>query len=320
MVGNQHRKGSGPPAPVTLIKGNEDALVQRALRETRTQLTRLAPEAEAESFSAATYESGELATYTSGSLFATEKILTVTDLEQMSDAFAQDFAAYITAPFDGIWIIALHGGGNRGQRVLRAIKAAQFPVITCETPKGDQAKIALVLEEVRDQGGNMDRDAAEALVAALGGELGELLASARQLTFDSGGHITREAVHTFHRGRVETKPYEVADALAEGNQTRALLLVRQAFATGVPPVVVVSALASKFRLLAKAKVPGLSPADVKAHPFQMDRARREAMRWSEPALGRAIRQIARADAAVKGESRAPEGAVELCIMEIARTR
>lgn len=307
-----------PPPPITLIKGSEDALVDRATRRSVAAVRGASPAVEVTEFSAENYEPGDLATHASGSLFADETLLLISDLDKMSDAFVNDFERYLKNPDPKVWIVAKHRGGNRGQRVLKALSAAGVPTIDAAPVKRDDQKVNLVVEEVRDHDGAISREAAQNLVSALGGNLSELLASARQLVDDSGGDVTAEVVETFHRGRVETKPYEVAQAVADRDTTRALLLARQAFATRVPAVVIVAALASKFRLLAKVKGAGITAAELKVPSWQVDRARREARAWSEESLGRAILAIADADAEVKGESRTPEGAVELCLIEIAR--
>ena len=309
-----------PPAAITLVKGPEAALAERAVAQWKTRMHQVVPDAELVEFSAQSYEGGDLATHTSGSLFTEDKLLVIRDLDKMNAVFAKDFEGYLRSPAPQAWIIALHKGGNRGQRILKALAEMRAPEISAATVKSDHDKADLVVQEVASQGGAISREAAMDLVGALGGDLGELLASARQLVFDSGGNITPETVRTFHRGRVETRPYEVAQALAQRDATQALLLARQAFATKVPPVVIVSALANKFRLLAKAKIPGITAAELKVPSWQLDRARKESHRWSEEALGKAIIAIADADAEVKGESRTPEGAIELCIMEISRAQ
>lgn len=310
---------SGQPALITLIRGSERALAERELRQLRRRIATIAPEAEETTFNAGDYEKGDLAMLTAASLFADEKLLIVNQLETAGPQFVEDFEKYLTTPEPGVWMILLHQGGAQGPRLPKAINAAGYPTIACDPIKGDGEKMNLVAAEVNQENATITRDGAEALVAALGDDLGELLSSARQLAFDTGGHITREAVDVFHRGRVETKPYEVAQALAEKDGTRALLLVRQAFATGVAPVVIVSVLASKFRVLAKMKVPGLSEKDLKMPRWLADRTRKEAALWSEKELGEAILAIARADGAVKGLSRTPEGAVELCLIEITQS-
>lgn len=306
------------PSPITLIKGSEEALVDRATRRLVGEVKSFAPEVEQVDFSAETYEEGELAAYASGSLFAEDKLLVVSDLDKMSDAFSREFESYLRSPAPQVWIVAKHRGGNRGQRILKALETAGAPTVDASPVKRDDDKVELVVQEVRDHDGVITREAAQNLVSALGGDLAELLASARQLVDDSGGEVTAQVVDTFHRGRVETRPYEVAQALADRDTTKALLLARQAFATQVPPVVIVAALATKFRLLAKVKIPGITASELKVPSWQVDRARREARAWSEESLGRAILAIADADAEVKGESRTPQGAIELCIIEIAR--
>ena len=309
-----------PPAPITLIRGGEDALVLRATTQIRTAVQSVAPDVEIVEFSAQTYEKGELATHASGSLFSDERLLIISDLDKMSDDFATDFENYVKNPAQSVWVIAQHRGGNKGARIIRALKAGKFPEISAAPVKGNEQKAELVADEVRSVGGSITRQAAADLVAALGGELGELLASARQLVADCGGDITPDAVRIFHQGRVETRPFEVAQALAEHDSTRALLLLRQALGTKVPLVVIVAALASEFRLMAKVKIPGVTAAELKVQPWMLDNSRKRARGWNEEHLGKAIRIIADADAAVKGESRTPEAVIDLCIMEIARIR
>ena len=308
------------PAPITLIRGGEDALVLRATTQTREAVQSVAPGVEIVEFSAQTYGKGELAMHASGSLFSDERLLIISDLDKMSDDFAADFERYIKNPTQSVWVIAQHRGGNKGARITRALKAGKFPEISAAPVKGNEQKAQLVADEVRRGGGSISRQAAHDLVSALGGELGELLASARQLVADSGGDITQDAVRIFHRGRVETRPFDVAQAVADRDFTRAMVLVRQALGTKVPPVVIVAALASEFRIMAKVKVPGITAAELGVQTWMLDNARRRARVWKEEDLGQAIRIIADADAAVKGESRTPEAAIDLCIMKIARIR
>lgn len=72
--------------------------------------------------------------------------------------------------------------------------------------------------------------------------------------------------------------------------------------------------------MAKVKIPGVTAAELKVQPWMLDNSRKRARGWNEEHLGKAIRIIADADAAVKGESRTPEAVIDLCIMEIARIR
>lgn len=305
-------------APITLCHGPERALADRHIADVRKALENGVPGLEVTSLDVSHYQKGQLLTLTSSSLFSDEKLLLLTNLEQPTDAFQEDFLDYIDSPVEGIWVVATHAGGNRAPKIPRKMKAKGFPVIKCVAPKQDRDKVALVIEEVRRKGGSIEQVAANSLVAALGSDLSELLGAAAQLVADSGGMIEDSHVHTFHKGRVETKPYEVAEALADQNGARALLLVRQAYATQVSPVVIVSVLATKFRTLTKLKTPRVTPAEMKMPRWLVDKGRQQAARWDEGKLGAAMVLLAEADEAVKGKSRTPESAVELTIMKIAR--
>ena len=311
---------AGSPPAISLVSGPEQALADRAVAAQLKALHRFAPTAEKSEASAASYQKGDLAGLLSSSLFADEQILVFTDVENATDAFIDDFTPYVSDPLPGVWVVLRHGGGSRAQRVTRAVKSAGFPITKCDALKGargDAQKFALVQEEAQEAGGSIDRDAAESLVAALGDTLGELLAAARQLVHDSGGHVTQETVHTYFRGRVEARPYEVADAIAKGNGTGALLLARQAAATGVAPVVTVAALATTFRRMAGLSA-GAPPNELGMEPWMADRVRQDARGWSDEALGYAICRTAKADSDVKGGSRDAAGALELCLIDITR--
>ena len=307
-------------SPVTLLQGSERALVERELRSLRSRLAKIAPEAEWTTVSAVDYVAGEMASLVAPSLFSEERVVHVEGVQDTSPEFESDLLGYLKNPAPGVWMILEHAGGNKAPRVPRAVKGAGFPVVSCAPVKSDRDKSRLVVEEVRAAGGSITPGAADALVAAVRDELMELLASARQLVADSGGTVDEGAVRTYFRGRVETRPWEVAEALAEGDGVRSFLLARQALTAGVAPVMIVAALASTFRTLAKAKVPGLPNSELDPRGWLADKARRNARGWREDTLGRALVMISEADVDVKGRMKASDAAVELCIVRIARAR
>ena len=85
-------------------------------------------------------------------------------------------------------------------------------------------------------------------------------------------------------------------------------------------MVIVAALASTFRSLAKAKVIGIPSSEIDPVSWRADKARRNARGWREETLGRALVMISEADLDVKGRLKASDAAVELCIARIARAR
>ena len=113
----------------------------------------------------------------------------------------------------------------------------------------------------------------------------------------------------------------MADAALAGNAGQAVALLRHALATGVDPVPIVAALASKLRVLAKvAAVRGRGAAAVRElglAPWQTDRAMADLRRWTPEGLASAISAVAQADAEVKGEGRDAQFAVERAVLRVA---
>jgi DNA polymerase-3 subunit delta len=214
-----------------------------------------------------------------------------------------------------------HGGGQRGKRLLDAVRAAGHPVAVCETIKRDADKAAFVTQELRRAGRRMEARAVRSLVDAVGSDLRELAAACAQLVADTSGVISVEVVERYYGGRIEATGFRVADAAVDGNAGEAVALLRHAFATGVDPVPLVAALAARLRVLAKVSaVRGRGPGaerDLGLAPWQVDRSRKELNRWTPEALASAITAVAQADAEVKGASRDPRFAVERAVLRIA---
>ena len=307
-------------APIVLIKGSEGLLVDRALDQLRFLAHQADPNLERTDIVAATYQAGQIDVIASPSLFGESRMVIIRDLETMSDALAADLLAYASAPAPDVWLFLAHPGGNaRGKKVIDAIAKAKWPVIPAEPLKNDREKLALIASDVRSARRQMDNEAMQALVDALGNDPRAMAGALAQLLSDVSGRITLEDVRRYQAGRVEATGYDVADAAVAGHSAKALTLTRHAFATGIAPQVLVAALAMKFRAMAKVSIGG-GASSLKMAPWQVDRARRELRGWSDNSLAAAFGAIATADAETKGESRDPQRAIEKAIITICRLR
>ena len=307
-------------APIVLIKGSEGLLVDRALDQLRFLAHQADPNLERTDIVAATYQAGQIDVIASPSLFGESRMVIIRDLETMSDALAADLIAYASAPAPDVWLFLAHPGGNaRGKKVIDAIAKAKWPVIPAEPLKNDREKLALIASDVRSARRQMDNEAMQALVDALGNDPRAMAGALAQLLSDVSGRITLEGVRRYQAGRVEATGYDVADAAVAGHSAKALTLTRHAFATGIAPQVLVAALAMKFRAMAKVSIGG-GASSLKMAPWQVDRARRELRGWSDNSLAAAFGAIATADAETKGESRDPQRAIEKAIITICRLR
>lgn len=314
------------PAPVVLLAGSEEHLADRALSALTTRMRELDPTFERTDVSAAGYQKGQLATWTSPSLFDERSLVLVDGVDVASDAFVEDVLDYLTAPAETVVLVLRHRGGNKAKKVLDVARGVPgVAEVSCQPLKRDQEKVDLVLADVRRARRRIDLDAARALVAALGSDLGELVAAVDQLLTDTDGTITEDAVHRYHGGRREATGFEVADAAVEGRTGQALVLVRHAAATGVPPVLVVAALAARLRQLARVAAAGRGRSadvarDLGMAPWLIDRARRDLLHLSPEGLGEAILAVAAADHAVKGGGADPQHALERAVRIVGEAR
>lgn len=309
-------------APVVLVSGAEELLADRAVE----RLIRLGKEQDAglevTVLDAAEHTPGALGVLTSPSLFAEDRLVVVEGLDRAPDALIEEALAYLGAPAPGAFLVLRHAGGQRGKKLLDALRAG-FPVVVCEPVKKDADKSAFVVAELRRAGRRADAQAVRALVDAVGSDLRELASACAQLVADTppGTAIRSDVVDRYYGGRIEATGFRVADTAIEGHPGRAVALLRHAFATGADPVPVVAALAAKLRILAKvAATRGRGAAatrDLGLAPWQVDRALKDLTRWTPEGLAAAITAVAQADAEVKGGGRDPQFAVERAVLRVA---
>lgn len=308
---------------MVLLRVGEEVLGDRAVARLLDQARRRDPATEIVTLEAATYESHQLDQLTSPSLFGEPRLVQVPALEQMTDALLADLLAYLPRAEPDVVVLLRHNGGQRGKKLLDAVAASPYPVVTIPAVKSARDKADLLVAEARRAGRRIEPDAVGALVDAMGSDLRELLGALSQLVADTDGPITAAAVHTYYAGRFEATGFTVADAAAAGNVAKAVTALRHAIATGTDPVPIVAALAMKIRQLARVAASGgrnLSPRDLGMAPWQAERARRELAGWSDDALAYAIQAVAKADADVKGGARDQVHAVERAVLAICNAR
>lgn len=316
--------GTGVP-PYVLISGPEELLAQRALAATLDALRATDPQIDVVRLAAATYEPGQIGVHASPSLFGGSTAIVVPDADEAGEELIKDLLAYLAAPAEHVTLIVGHRGGNRGKKLLDALKAAKARVLAAPAIKTDRDKSDFVAGEFRMARRRITPEAVRALVEAVGKDVSELAAACAQLVADTRGTVDDAVVATYHGGRIEATGFRVADAAVAGNAGEALALLRHALAAGVDPVPIVAVLASQLRQLVKvAGAPRGSGAALASAlemaPWQIDRARRALSGWDLDGLGVAIQAVAAADFAVKGGGRDPEYAVERAVLDICRAR
>ncbi|MFG6502254.1 DNA polymerase III subunit delta [Microbacterium sp. P05] len=312
------------PAPIVLISGPEEVCAERAIAGLRDYLRAEDPSLEIADVRADDYTAGTLLTVSSPSLFGEPRLVRIAGVEKASDTFLAEAISYLAQPQEGATVVLRHTGASvRGKKLLDAVRAGQGGgiEIACAAVKRDSDRYDFAAGEFSTARKRIAPSALRTLVSAFADDLTELGAACQQLISDVPGDIDDRIVERYYGGRVETSAFAVADTAIAGRYGDALLALRHALASGADPVPLVAAVAMKLRTMARVagnREPSSAlAARLGMKDWQVDRARRDLMGWSQTTLGMAIHATARADSEVKGASRDPVFALERMITVIA---
>ncbi len=263
-----------------------------------------------------------LAEIASPSLFAEPRLLVIRGLQDLAKDMTDPLVSVVEDDAADVAVVAVHAGGAKGKAVLEALKGVGAKVVAVPKLTSVRDREQFVIDEVKQAGGRIDREAAVDLVAAIGTDLRELATACAQLVVDVGKGIGVAEVATYYRGRAESSGFTVADRAVEGNAAAAIETLRWAFATGLDPILVSSSLAANLRLIAQVAAAGHgSPEAVAARlgmpAWKVRRAQDWLRRWRPDPLARAIRAVAVADADLKGAADDAAYAVERAVLLVA---
>lgn len=300
--------GDTQPASTTLVVGPEDFLAERAVATVVRSATRLDPETEVTRRRAGDLTGNAVAELVGASLFGSARVLVITDLDDIQPTAVQGICTEVAAVPEGSFVVMVHPGGSKGQRALKEIREVVDAEVTCARITRGEDLLSFVRAEARASRGKISQDAAQRLVEVLGQDLRALAAATAQLVADSDGPVTLDVVSRYFEGRAEVKGWTIADLAVAGDTDQALLELRWALSTGTAPVLVVGALATSVRTLARLQAlpRGVREADVardlRVPPWKIRVLRTQLRGWRAATLADAIQTVAQADLAVKGES------------------
>jgi len=308
---------------VTLIHGPERLLAERAVTAVLARAAERSPHATHSRVSAGQLDRGRLAEITAASLLSPTAVTVIDQLADLPPDLADDLVALAADPGDDLALVLVHEGGVKGKAVLDRLRNAGVSVVEAPSVKAWELP-QFAAAEARQGGGRIDRGTAEALVEAVGSDLRSVAAAVAQLLADAeDATITGAHVRRYFAGRAEVSGFAIADHCLDGNHEAALGSLRWALETGVPPVLISSAVASGLRNLGKylgARDERLRDADlarrISVPPWKLKDLSRQARGWTSTGVARAIRLTARADAQVKGASGDAEYALERLVLGV----
>jgi len=317
---------AAPIAPVTVVVGEEEFLVDRAVRDLITAARAADLGGDIHDLDGAALGSGELESLTSPSLFGGGCVLIVRSAQNVGKDVAAELSGYAARPAPDVALVLTHAGGAKGKDLLASVRAVGAQVIECPKVTRFADRLTFVRTEFRRVGKRADDGAARALLDAIGSDLRELAAACDQLAADTEGQVDETVVARYYRGRAEATGFTVADRAVEGHLAASLEQLRWALDTGVAPVLICSALAQGVRLLGRV---GSAPrgassaalaAEVGAPPWKIDRVRQQLRGWHPQGIARALQAVAEADAQVKGEAVSAAYALERTVRRIVASR
>ena len=269
---------------------------------------------------------GRFAETIAPSLFAEKRVVVIRALHEAPSEIVEEIERDLEIADPNVHLIFIHGGGNKAKGFVDRLKKSKALVISCEPLKKVSDKESFIKNEFKEAGRKVSPAAISALIDATGSDMRELAASCRQIAFDVAASkevIDEGDIANFYQGRVEASGFDVADAVIAGDETGALIALRNALDTGTDPVMIIAATASSVRTIAKVagEPRNANPYQLASKlglaPWQIEKARKSISRWSPQLIKFSIQELAAADVAVKGGESDPIYAVERCVLAIA---
>lgn len=312
---------------VFLVTGPEEFVNERQVAEIRATVHSLDPESEHGTVAGDSLTAASLAELSAPSLFSSTRLVVVTEADEIDDGLHQHLLDYAGAPDPDVCLVLVHPGGPKGSGLLSKLR--KLPAVT--EHKADKIRagghVDFVGTEARRHGQQIDREAAEFLVQAIGNDLRGLASAVDQLCHDfPGTSLEHSLVRQYFSGRAEVKGFDIADKALDGHLADALAELRWALNLGVDGPAITGPFAFKVRQLARlmGSPPGMRDADlareVGVPPFAVKRLRAQLRAWEPAGMAAAVQAVATADAAVKGRAEATDYELERMIFRIVGAR
>ncbi|NNH74198.1 DNA polymerase III subunit delta [Nocardia uniformis] len=311
------------PAPLHLVLGEEELLIERAIAAITAQARAVSDNADSmpvDRMRAGDASTAELAEMLSPSLFAEDRVIILESAaEAGKDAVAVVTEAATALP-DGVVLMVVHSGGGRAKALAPALQKLGAQVHNCAKLKSNE-KAEFVRNEFRAAGVRPPADVVQTMLEAVGSELRELAAACSQLVADTGGKVDVAAVRRYYSGKAEVSGFDVAELAVTGDRPAAMEALRWATDRGVPAVLLADALADSVHTIARVGSAGrgdpfkLAP-ELGMPPWKVKKAQAQARGWNPGTIGQALQVVAGLNGDVKGGAADTNYALEHALSRI----
>ncbi|BBX72889.1 DNA polymerase III subunit delta [Mycobacterium shinjukuense] len=308
-----------------LVLGDEELLIERAvaqiLRSVRQRAGAGADDVPVNRMRAGDVSTHELAELLSPSLFAEERMVV---LEAAAEA-GKDAAAVIAAMAAdipaGTVLVVVHSGAGRAKALAGELRSLGAQVHPCAKITKASERADFVREEFRSLRVSVDEQTVTALLDAVGSDIRELASACSQLVADTAGAVDAAAVRRYHSGKAEVRGFDIADKAVAGDVSGAVEALRWAMMRGEPLVVLADALAEAIHTIGRVGPLSGDPYRLAAQlgmpPWRVQKAQKQARRWSRDSVATAMKLVAALNANVKGAAADADYALESAVRKVA---
>jgi len=313
-----------------LVLGDEELLVERAVGEVLRSARQRAgvgsgasavqdvPVSRMRAGDVSTYELAELL---SPSLFADERIVVLeAAAEAGKEAAAMIASAAADLPSDTV-LVVVHSGGGRAKALAGELQSLGAQVHQCARITKVSERVDFIRKEFRSLRVKVDEETVTALLDAVGSDVRELASACSQLVADTGGDVDAGAVRRYHSGKAEVKGFDIADKAVTGDVVGAAEALRWAMMRGEPLVVLADALAEAVHTIGRVGPLSGDPYRLAAQlgmpPWRVQKAQKQARRWSRETVAIAMKVVATLNANVKGAVVDADYALESAVRKVA---
>lgn len=314
---------SQPDTGLHLVLGDEELLVERAVADVLSRARRQAGTADVpvNRLRAGDVNTGELAELLSPSLFAEERVVV---LEDAAEAGKEAVALIATAAADlpsGTMLVVVHSGGGRAKALADNLKTLGAQLHPCARISKPGERADFVRREFRTLRAKVSDDTVVAVLDAVGSNIRELASVCSQLVADTDGVVDAAAVRRYHSGKAEVKGFDIADKAVAGDVAGAAEALRWAMMSGEPHVVLADALAEAVHSIARVGPLSGDPyrlaSELGMPPWRVQKAQKQARRWSRDSIATAVQLVAALNADVKGAAADADYALEAAVRRVA---
>jgi DNA polymerase-3 subunit delta len=306
-----------------LVLGEEELFVERAiaavLRSARDRAG--TDDVPVDRLRAGEVSVSELAELLSPSLFAEERVVV---LEAAAEAGKDAVALIATTAADlpaGTELVVVHTGGGRAKALADQLRKLGAEVHPCARITKASERADFVKKEFRALKTKVSDDVVTAVLDAVGSDIRELASACSQLVADTGGNVDAVAVRRYHSGKAEVKGFDIADKAVVGDVSGAAEALRWAMMSGEPHVVLADALAEAVHSIARIGPLSGDPyrlaGELGMPPWRVQKAQKQARRWSKESVAEAMQIVAALNADVKGAAANADYALEAAVRKVA---